>query len=371
MKFKERVFAAILICMGLVVGLVLLESGLRWLAKDVAKSDEMAPGLIRYDSRLGWRLSAEWQGGHSNIDFSTRYRTDFRGNRYQQGLSSPERTVANGLPWTAVVGDSFTFGLGVGDGQTFVQQLNRKSLSGHKYINYGVPGYSTDQELLLIQDRVLANGPERVLLVVYLANDIFDNAADFPLQADNAKPRFVLQQGELRLLTDEVPKRRKPATDRRVLRDYVSGEGSEAGWLGLRQIPAKLAELRALPEGFDDDFIARQLPNIRLFHALLSEVARQVAHQDAKLWVVVMPGQTAVASPDSKSGRFQWLLREQLLRWSMKSKVPLIDLFAPLENLKNKQASFFVHDGHLTVEGHQAVAGIIESALREGSPYRD
>jgi len=80
----------------------------------------------------------------------------------------------------AVLGDSFTFGLGVANGETFVSRLNAGSDDGRHYLNLGVPGYSTDQELLLLKKTGNALKPDIVLLVVYLANDLFDNNRSFP-----------------------------------------------------------------------------------------------------------------------------------------------------------------------------------------------
>ncbi len=76
--------------------------------------------------------------------------------------------------------------------KTFVHILRSKAPPANAYLNFGIPGYSTDQEYLLIKQQVLYFNPDVILLVVYLANDLFDNELPFPLQANSAKPYFEL-----------------------------------------------------------------------------------------------------------------------------------------------------------------------------------
>ena len=86
-----------------------------------------------------------------------------------------------------------------------------------------MPGYSTDQEYLLVKERVVYFQPDVILLVVYLANDLFDNTLPYPLQADNAKPYFENTDQGLTLCNQPVPREKKPPNHPRNLGFFVQG----------------------------------------------------------------------------------------------------------------------------------------------------
>ena len=121
-KPKQIIFTAILICSSLALALAAGETFLRFRKHSIQKSDGLAPGLVVYDRYLGWTLAPNWQGGHRHHDFDARYTTNaygFRG-RFDAPASQKVRRYA-------VVGDSFTFGLGANDEETFVHLLNSRA----------------------------------------------------------------------------------------------------------------------------------------------------------------------------------------------------------------------------------------------------
>lgn len=76
----------------------------------------------------------------------------------------------------ACVGDSFTFGWGVEDGESFPARLQARldgapELPRWQVLNFGMPGYSTWQELQLYQRVARAEAP-RVVVVVWYINDL-------------------------------------------------------------------------------------------------------------------------------------------------------------------------------------------------------
>ena len=99
-----------------------------------------------------------------------------------------------------VLGDSFTFGEDVGDEEAWPRRLEML-LPGTEVLNLGVHGYGHDQMLLYLTEEGLRYHPD-VVVVGFLPDDMERNVVAF---RDYAKPRFVLEGGQLSLRGVPVP----------------------------------------------------------------------------------------------------------------------------------------------------------------------
>jgi hypothetical protein len=115
------------------------------------------------------------------------------------GMRGPETSLLKplGTYRIALLGDSFTFGWGVEQSQSFAQRLednlNRISQGNPRFevLNFGVPGYSTFQEVAHFLEIGLEFDPDEVL-VFFVQND-FDMPFYVP---DTSRPGSILSSAE-------------------------------------------------------------------------------------------------------------------------------------------------------------------------------
>ncbi len=368
-KKKRFFFVTTIVLLGLFTILVVGELFLRIKLYRVKTSYHLDNGLIQYDKYLGWELSPNWRGGHKHYDFDVSYSTNPAGFRNDFKIKK-HRT---GLRY-AFVGDSFTFSLGVNDDETFIQRLNSQETEGNTYLNFGVPGFSTDQEYLLVRDRVFDFYPDVILLVVYLGNDLFDNERPFPLQANQGKPYFELQQDGLRLRNTPVPLTEKPEDQAGDdLTSVVMGGNYNAhGFITqcldrlalFRLLKFKLFETTETSVQFDDRFDY----TVDLFTAIVDGMCELCIQKKTKLSLLLMPGKSFVERPGSLSAQFQDYFRKKIVANGKRLNVTVIDLANQLRELYHKGPVdnwFHPNEGHLTADGHRVVADIISPLIRK------
>ena len=121
-------------------------------------------------------------------------------SRGLRGTREYAREKTPGVARIVVLGDSFTFGEDVGDGEAWPRRLE-EILPGTEVLNLGVHGYGHDQMLLYLKEEGLKYHPD-VVVVGFLPDDMERNVLAF---RDYAKPLFVLKGGQLALTNVPVP----------------------------------------------------------------------------------------------------------------------------------------------------------------------
>lgn len=364
---KRRIlFILAAIFFSLIIAIIACEVALQQWRRYIQNSDHMDPGMIHYDKHLGWRLSANWKGRHIHHDFDVAYsinRHGFRGNFRAKRK--------HGMKLHAFVGDSFTFGLGVDDDETFVYLLNLQPEQSRIFLNFSIPGFSTDQEALLIEKRVFDFSPDGIFLVVYLMNDLLDNELPYPLQARNAKPFFELTRKGLKLRNIPIPLLTKPegrvATDLRqaVLGNDMLVEGFVSRQLNHFATFRVLKDALCKPPDLTRRFDIRFENTLRLFSAIINRIERKCREESVKLHLVLMPGRSLIERPKSISAQFQEYFRKKIVEDSKKKGISIIDIASQMQKRHPEQKGrwFHPHEGHLTAEGHRIVADMLEPLL--------
>jgi hypothetical protein len=366
---RRRIVLGLALCISLGLGLVGAEWVLRAQTESIRNSEQVDPGLIEHDSQLGWRLASGWSGAHRHHDFEVRYVTDERGFRRMAvaGTSGPR---------VAFLGDSFTFGWGVGQGETFVERWTAVRPNPVVARNLGVPGTSTDQQVLLLEQRVLsreslAPPPDVVVLVVCLINDLFDNMRAVPLQAPYGKPYFELEPSGLVLRNVPVVRDRPVAAEGQAALAMLiapDGQAEPTGikaWLGRRELCRRLGFFQPTFDLAPDYFKGRYARELDLFAALIERARQGVQARGGKLVVALLAGRSHAEDPESWSAAYQEHLRVEALERLRSLDVLTIDLASGLRAAAGGEGlrCYHPHEGHLNAEGHAQVARLLGTGL--------
>jgi hypothetical protein len=167
----------LLILIGLLLPLSVIEGLLRvfgpdWL--DLRMQEIDLNETVYFDSDAGWPLECSELNCYmfaSNSKFqvvtqeySHAVNIELGGYRSNGALTYDDRVT---IP---ILGDSFTFGLGVEDNETFVSLLDR--MSTIRYLNLGIPGNSITQHIDIVERRHHELGdPSNYVFVFFVGND--------------------------------------------------------------------------------------------------------------------------------------------------------------------------------------------------------
>lgn len=225
-----------IVIINLVVVFILLEGGMRiyYATTDKAPphSDHsvvrewrwvmarLEDGKAHFDNRFVPDEFAGWKNA-PNIDKEVEHHGSIRTNA--QGMRNDKDfplVSDTGRPRMMILGDSYSFGHGVSNEQTYAYQL-AEMLPEWDVMNLAVSATGTDQNYIMYEKYGEKFSPDIVLLGFYLL-DFNRNTFSF---RDYAKPMYVPQEdGLLKLTHSPVP------SPKELLADYQSGKKQIGGW---------------------------------------------------------------------------------------------------------------------------------------------
>ena len=184
---------SLLILAGVAAALLIVEAGLR-----VFGFSHFNPYIA--DREVGFSLRPDAEGWWRK-EGVTYVRINSQGMRDREhAIAKPTDTVR-----IAVLGDSFAEALQVPMEKAFwavmEPSLSKCAAPGLKVepLNFGVSGFSTARELILLRQRVWQYSPDIVLLLVTTRNDVRDNSRALSPYANTALPYFDYRGGSLKL----------------------------------------------------------------------------------------------------------------------------------------------------------------------------
>ena len=305
---RGRLPVALLAVFGTILGLALLEAGARVgavreerrqgrLDRDLARLKEPSPGstvtlgqIIRRSDRprivyeLRPRLDVRFAGGHLTTSDA-----GFRGRDVLSPKPPGEFRIVG-------VGDSYMFGQGVSDEETYLarlSELSKDAVRGRSVetVNLAVPGFNTVMEVDLLRHRIAPLEPDLILI------EIVGNDLDLPNFVWNAVDPWTLRRS---FLIDFVRDRVNTGQGRRAPVAGLSeapraGEGAAepfardaaevppqyASMVGLKAFEGAIAELAALGR-------ERHVPVLALTHGVWFEEAMLKALADNHIPVLVL-----------------------------------------------------------------------------------
>ena len=177
-------------------------------------------GKVSFDSRFEYDATVGWKNA-ANINTvpkdQGRVRTNSQGMRNDADFALEP---VPGRPRLMIVGDSYSFGFGVSNEETYAYELARL-MPDWDVMNLAVSATGTDQHYLTYEHQGEKFKPNVVLLGFYLL-DYNRNTYSF---RDYAKPMYVPQTDNSLLLTNvPVP---KPED---LIEQYRSGQKNIGGW---------------------------------------------------------------------------------------------------------------------------------------------
>lgn len=169
---KRGAFVALLIALLTTATMLCAEVTVRVLGyrpRGEAKfSERVEPGGSLYQPHA--TLGCQMRPGHYRVTMGTGY--PFRATHLANTLrvTAPDDRPDNvaGRPELWLLGDSFTYGYGVDDEDSFPWRL-QSQMPDYKVINFGVPAYSTVQSCLQLREALAQGRRPRAAIVLYFA----------------------------------------------------------------------------------------------------------------------------------------------------------------------------------------------------------
>jgi len=295
------------------------------------------------DPDLGWMGKPNVRLRYHRPEFDTLVQHDAGGWRQPQP-ARPQDAARRIL----VLGDSFTWGWGVSQGEVFTDRLQARLPATVAVYNRGVIGFGNAQEYLLLE-RELAAGRYDVVVLMFFINDLADNIDG----KDGHRPYFELVDG--RLLARNQPALARTSPVEVFLKDHSQAYLFIETELGLlkRRFAGEADDERRYKEAPAVDF--RDLPGYAVTARLLSEMNRAARQHGAQFVIVYVPQRSEfeLDAPYPFVRSVHALIDDVAAR----EKIPLIDL-SPAFREQAKAGNVLVYpvDAHWTPAGHQLAA---------------
>ena len=324
--------------------------------------------FVQFDARLGWVNRPGSKGRLRFLpDFDTEVRINAHGLRDRE--IPYERSPGTGR--ILALGDSMTFGQGVGTEECWPKVLERRLGESVEVANGGVSGWGTAQERLWLESEGLRYRPDLVIVGLYV-NDFWDNAPSTDSRVP--RPLFVLRDGNLSVTN--LPLARPAGGRWQDAGAYLENNALlfrllAKGWLwvdlGLLR-PTDLAPIGPVDRdrGVRKPRAPIALPAVGETGALLSEMDRLCRDHQATLLVLLLAGHWHVRPSLRGLGGFFWQrdAYETATKLCADRGLSAVETYPELAGAEERGAPVFHPiDMHLNASGHRLVAELLKRRI--------
>lgn len=222
MSAKNTFKNLVLVLCSLIFALLFFEGLLRLMPDESVEGYMLHnQNFVQHDPILGWVKKPNEEGWLETSEYKVWLETN------SEGLRGPlrKKTKPKDVFRIAILGDSFAEGYTV-DYQDLFSTVLEKKLNKHRtkkkfeVINFGVGGYSTDQELLIFKRKVKKYRPDLVIVLFYINDVWFNDKSEY---FRGLKPFYKLNKDN-KLILSGVPisKKNQKAFDNKVQTDKFS-----------------------------------------------------------------------------------------------------------------------------------------------------
>jgi hypothetical protein len=384
---RELLAGTVLASLGILVALIMLEVGVRWM--------HLVPDrLWEPDPLLGARLIPGARGWWTQED--REFVVPVQINHH--GLRDVERDYAKapGVFRVLIIGDSFVEAMHVPLEATFPRVLERQLNGGAngrriEVLAAGVSGYGTASELLYFEREGKRYHPDLVVLAFYPGNDVKNNS---PTLEDKLKPAYTAD-GALQRVVGEAPRKRSHGWRallarsaayhylRKVLltqHPQLAQTLVQHGWL-QRDAIVNVPKRDGAPVDYGV-YAAPLTPEWQEAWAhterLLDRLQSATAAAGARLAIAIVSSRDQVyprwwrevLDTYPRMASRTWDLdapQQRIEKWCVQHDVPCVAL-APsfrAQAARGGEPLHYHHDGHWTVAGHRLAASVLKEFFEQ------
>jgi hypothetical protein len=217
-RLRPRFAKLLLIFSGILMALLIAEVALR-----ISGFKYFNPYIVDQDVGYSLRPGAEGWWKREGLTYVRINSHGFRDREHE--MAKPPDTLR-----IAVLGDSYAEAFQVPQEKAFWSVMERKlqecpQLGRPKVevLNFGISGFSTARELILLREQVWRYSPDVIVLLVTIGNDVRDNSRALNKYSGQPLPYFVFQDGKL-ILDDSLLAARNRSVTFRLQRSFI-GKG--------------------------------------------------------------------------------------------------------------------------------------------------
>ena len=375
-KTKERIINFSFLLFTIFFFFLMLELGVRIVfpSQEIVSFAGTDPAVFEESTIIPWTLKPNASARFVALDFDTQI------NINSLGLRDKERSLEkdNNTYRILVLGDSFTYGFGVNNNETYSAILEnllntQSSLGTNKKFevwNAGfASGYTEDTFYLYLREKGFEFKPDMVLVGMYVENDVLDFSKNNYTYDKSGKliritsDFYHIENGNLRRgsSTEVSPTERAILYFKKFLLKY------SRTYSYLSSAISSITTKNNNPL-FDSEYSNEINDNFNKVEYYLSQIKKLGDENNITVAVILFPGKTSIGSLwqqylTQNPGSIRDKPENMILSYCQNLNITCLDLWPYFTNSTDGTKYYFVHDAHWSQKGNQKGAEIIHQLL--------